>query len=486
MVVLAYIRVSTDEQAENGNSLFEQKERLTAYCRAMGWDEPIFYTDDGYSAKNTNRPDMTNLMNRIKKEQGGIVLTTKLDRLSRNLLDILKLNEYFEKFNFNYVSANEGFDTSTAAGRLVLQMLGMVAEFERERISENVRNNMISIAKNSKKVISRPCFGYDIVEGQMVTNMEEALLIRTAACELLLGKPARSVIKQWNIVENVRTKEGNEWHEKTFRELLQRETLIGEFVYNKTYKKGNKVLKRPEEEWVHIKDHHPAILDVDTFDKLQNLFKSRKSVGKHMSDDRYLLSGLVVCGHCKSKMNGKMYKNFSKKLNKENIHYKYICDGYIKKSKCFHHYIHRDDLESLIIGEVIKLSKSAPGSLEIVITKQTKSSLDIEVIKARLAKLDKKMQKQIDAYNEDLITAHDLKIATEKVEIERKELKNALLSNEETTAIKDQERLINKAKSSIDKIMLGDRIAIKQALRELVYSIEITSGSNVGISWYGD
>ncbi|MNP55051.1 hypothetical protein D3C76_1496610 [compost metagenome] len=124
--------------------------------------------------------------------------------------------------------------------------------------------------------------------------------------------------------------------------------------------------------------------------------------------------------------------------------------------------------------------------LEIVITKQTKSSLDIEAIKSRLVKLDKKMQKQIDAYNEDLITAHDLKIATEKVEIERKELKNALLSNEETAVIKDQERLINKAKSSIDKIMLGDRIAIKQAIRELVFSIEITSGSNVGISWCGD
>lgn len=92
MDFFAYIRVSTDEQVEKGNSLSEQQERIAAYCKAMGWDEPIFFIEDGYSAKNTNRPKLTEMLERIKNEpDGGIVITTKLDRLSRKLLDILKL-----------------------------------------------------------------------------------------------------------------------------------------------------------------------------------------------------------------------------------------------------------------------------------------------------------------------------------------------------------------------------------------------------------
>ncbi|MDR0269316.1 recombinase family protein [Paenibacillus sp.] len=471
MIVLAYPRVSTDEQAEKGNSLFEQQERITAYCKAMGWDDPIFFIDDGYSAKNLNRPELTKLLGRVKEEpSGGIVITTKLDRLSRKLFDILSLNEYFNKHNFNYVSATEGFDTSTPAGRLVLQMLGMVAEFERERNSERVRDNMLSLAKNSDKIITRPCFGYDVVDGQMMVNIEESLLIKHAASDLLSGKSSRNIKRLWN-ASDIKTKEGNDWHDKTFRELFQRETLIGNFVYNKTKREGTKVIQKDESEWIRIENHHEPILDKDTFQKLQELFQGRKSVGKHMSDDTYLLSGLVYCGHCKSKMNGKKNKNFSKKLNQENIHYQYLCDGYLKKSKCYHHYVKRDDIEALIIERIRELSKSAPGTLKLVVSKPTQNHLDKELIMSKLARLDKKMQKHIDAFDDDLITAHDLKNATKRVNEERESLRR-MLEESESETIKKQEVVVhNKAKSLIDNILSSDRIRSKQSIRQLIEKI---------------
>lgn len=487
MQVFGYPRVSTDEQAERGNSLSEQIERMTAYCKAMGWDEPIFFIDDGYSAKDLNRPELTRMLDRVKNDkQGGIILTTKLDRLSRKLFDILSLNEFFNKHGFNYVSATEGFDTSTPAGRLVLQMLGMVAEFERERNSERVRDNMTSIARNTTKVISRPCFGYDIINGEYVINIDESLPIIIAAQDLLSGRPARSIIKQWNLVDNIRTKEGNEWHEKTFRELFQRETLVGDFVYNRTYKKGNKVITRPQEEWVYIKDHHPAILDRETFRRLGELFQGRKKIGRHLSDDRYLLSGLVVCGHCQNKMNGKMYKNFSKKLNRENVHYKYLCDGYLKKATCYHHYVDRDSIETLIINEIKKLSESAPGTLKLVVNNTRKESIDKSTIKAKLDKLDKKMQKQIDAYNDDLISAHDLKLASERVEKERSELLSLLNASEKDSEEKQQAELAKKAKSAMPDLLSGDRLKAKQAIREFIDKIEVLEGEKISIVWLAD
>ena len=179
MKIAAYIRVSTEEQASEGNSLTEQHERLEAYCKAMGWSEPTFYEDDGYSGKDLRRPQLTQLLEDIKEYD--ILLTTKLDRLSRNLFDILNVIKHLEEHDCNYASATEGFDTSTPAGRLVLHMLGMVAEFERERISERVRDNMMSIARNTDRVISRPCYGYDIKNGVMEVNVEESLIIKKMA-----------------------------------------------------------------------------------------------------------------------------------------------------------------------------------------------------------------------------------------------------------------------------------------------------------------
>lgn len=69
MRVISYIRVSTEDQAEKGNSLTEQQERLTAYCVAMGWPPPAFIIDDGYSAKNLNRPGITEMIKRVERKR---------------------------------------------------------------------------------------------------------------------------------------------------------------------------------------------------------------------------------------------------------------------------------------------------------------------------------------------------------------------------------------------------------------------------------
>ncbi|MGZ0043444.1 recombinase family protein [Paenibacillus ottowii] len=486
MLVYAYPRVSTDEQAERGNSLIEQQERIKAYCTAMGWDDPVFYIEEGYSAKSTNRPQLTKLLEDIKaSDEGGIIITTKLDRLSRSLFDILSLVKYFDKYNFKYVSQSEGFDTSTPAGRLVLQMLGMVAEFERGRISERVRDNMRSIAKNSKRVITRPCFGYDVINGQMVINIEEALIIRRGAEALLAGKPSRTIIGSWNARE-IKTKEGNEWHSKVFRELYQRETLIGKIIYNKTYREDGQVITRDPSEWIIIEDHHEPILDEDTFEKLQALFEGRKTVGKHISNDTYLLSGLVYCGHCKSKMNGKMNRSFSKKLNKENLHYQYLCDGYLKKSKCYHHFAKRDDLEALILSRIEELSTAAPGTLQLVVSSKTESGEADEEkkkITARLEKLEKNMQKQIDAYNDDLITAHDLKLASERAKKERESLVKMLSEIDENNPSKTNSKIVKKAKKISPDISSPDRLKAKQAIRGIISEIVVTNGEDVSIVW---
>lgn len=484
MRVFAYPRVSTDDQAKEGNSLSEQQERLTAYCRAMGWDEPEWYIDDGYSAKDIRRPELTRMLDDIKASKSpGIVITTKLDRLSRNLFDILSLIKYFEKYEFNYVSSTEAFDTSTAAGRLTLQVLGMVAEFERERNSERVRDNMLSLARkiNEDKTITRPCFGYDVIDGVITVNIEEALITRRMADMAVKGAGARAIAK-WLNAEKIKTKEGNEWHDKVVREYLQRETLIGQFVYNKTYRKGSRVIKRLEEDWIVVENHHEPILDEDTFHRMCQLFQGRKTIGRYMQDDRYLLSGLIWCGHCGHKMNGKMNKNFSKRLNQQNIHYQYLCDGYLKKGICSHHYISRDVLENLVIARIKQIAEAAPGTIQVAVAAPKTTTLEKEAIQAKLDKLDHRLQKQIEAYEDDIISADDLRKAKQRVEDERKRLLQALKEAEEGTDSHAQKKVHENAKRWAAEIS-EDRLKTKHILREAIHKIEITNGENVELTW---
>lgn len=484
MWVKAYIRVSTDEQAELGNSLNEQKERLTAYCRAMDWEAPEWYIDDGYSAKDTKRPDMTRLIEDIKVSKGeGAVITTKLDRLSRNLFDILSLTRFFEKYDCKYVSATEAFDTSTAAGRLTLQVLGMVAEFERSRNSERVKENMLSLARAGDRVITRPCYGYDIINGNREINIEEAVIVRKMADLILEGHGSRYVAKKLNEM-GIKTKDGNQWHDKIVRELLQRETLIGDFVYNKTTRKNDKVVKVPEKDWVVIEGTHDPILDRDTFDKMKAIFQGRKTVGRHMKDDRYLLSGLVKCVHCGSKMNGRRNAVKSKSTGEDIVYYRYMCDGYLKKGTCFFHFVHRDDLEKMVIDRIKKIAESVPGALKLNVQKKQDKSLEKELLLSQLRKLDRRLQKQLEAYEDDLISASDLKLARQRVEEERKRISLSLEELENGESDVATKKIHDNAKRLVDIVTGDNRLKAKFAIREIVQSIGVENGENVTITWF--
>lgn len=479
MKIAGYIRVSTDEQAEKGVSLDEQRERLQSYCKAMGWPEPTIYEDEGYSAKDLRRPDLTRFLNELKIEKYTLLITTKLDRLSRRLFDILSLIDYLDKHNCSYASTSEPFDTTTPAGRMTLQMLGMVAEFERERNSERVRDNMRSIARKGEKIITRPCFGYDVKNGVMEVNLEEALIVQQMAQWALEGQGARQIAKRLNEM-GVKTKNGFEWNDRTVRELLKRETLIGEFIYNRTYRKGTRIITRPEEEWIRIEEHHDPILDKETFYSIQKIFDSRRqSASRYVDETNYLLTGLLVCSHCGGKMIGRVD---SKKTNKTYRWYRYVCNTYMKKGGCFFHHVHRDEIEKVVVERIQELATTTE-KVELTAVKSSPSRSDTEAIRERLRKLDLKAQRQIEAFEDELISAHDLKLAKERIEKERQQLLMALKEIEKANQKDDSVAVKEKALRLLEDILSDDRLKVKNAIRQIIHRIRVTNGSEINIDW---
>jgi site-specific DNA recombinase len=476
--IAAYIRVSTDEQADKGNSLKEQQERLNSYCKAMGWEEPVFYIDDGYSAKNLNRPAMQRLIEDVKKGEIKYVLTTKLDRLTRNLLDLLQVVNMFDEFKCNFVSASESFDTSTAAGRMVLHLLGVFAEFERERISERVKDNMTLLAKNTTKAITQPCYGYDVVEGQYRINELEAQYVKLMFDLAENGHGHRKIAKILN-ERGARTKRGKMWDQTNVKRLMRTETIAGIMIYNKRENKNGKIVERDRSEWIIKENNHPAIIPIERFERVREIMQSRSRAYKHADNETYLLTGLVKCKHCGRNMRGSTSRHKTK--HGDYTYYRYVCSSYILGYGCKYHAVHRDDLESTIIEQIREIAKTSTKDLHLKVTHSRTVTDEINMIKDQLSRIDKRMQKQIEAYENELISAEDLKKARERIESEREKLREQLEKLEmrkgEPVVVKDNAKLL------LEDITGVDRLKAKSAIRKLIDTIELENGELISILW---
>lgn len=478
-MIAAYIRVSTDEQADKGNSLFEQQERLDAYCKAQGWEVPTFYIDDGYSAKDLKRPQIQQLLNDVREKKVEIVITTKLDRLCRNLLDLLQTVKLLDNHNCKYVSSSESFDTSNSIGRMTLQLLGTFAEFERERISERVKDNMLSIAKNSDKVITQPCFGYELVDRQYVINEQEAECIRFMFEMAEQGHGHRMIAKMVN-ERGVTTKRNKPWDQINVKRLMNTETIAGVMVYNKRMKKNGKTVERDKMDWIIKHDNHPAIIPFEQWEHVQDIFRSRAKTNKHADSESYLLTGLVKCGHCGKNMKGSTARY--KRQNGDYTYYRYICSSYVLGYGCKHHATHRDDLEQHIFERIKRLSEGSLETLRLNVATSHSVADEIKEIESQLAKLDKRMQKQIEAYEMDLISAQDLKLARIRIDVERN---NSHEQIEQLKSKKGKESDVQEnARRLLGDILGDDRVKSKASIRKLIDSIIVKSDENIAdITW---
>lgn len=137
---VGYVRVSTEEQAREGISIGAQEERIRALAIAKGWQLVEIIRDAGYSGKNLNRPGARSVIESCRQGTTNVVVVYKVDRLTRKQKDLwYLLEEVFDANQVGFVSVTEAFDTTTAAGKAFLGMLGTFAQLERDLVSERTR-----------------------------------------------------------------------------------------------------------------------------------------------------------------------------------------------------------------------------------------------------------------------------------------------------------------------------------------------------------
>jgi len=176
---VAYVRVSTDDQAENGVSLASQEARIAAYATAMGFDVAEVVCDAGASARSLQRHGMGRVLDAIASGDIGRVVILKLDRITRSTRDLAELLDLFAKHGAALVSVSEHLDTQSASGRLAVNMLGVVAQWEREAIGERTASALAH--KRHQRVAYGPTpFGYRREGRDLLPDVAEQAALREA------------------------------------------------------------------------------------------------------------------------------------------------------------------------------------------------------------------------------------------------------------------------------------------------------------------
>jgi DNA invertase Pin-like site-specific DNA recombinase len=178
---VAYVRVSTEKQSEHGHSLEAQEAKLKAYAELYDLQLVELVVDAGVSAKTLNRPGLQKVLGMLKDGKAEAVLVLNLSRLTRSVRDLGELVEtYFGTGKSALLSVSEQIDTRSAAGRLVLNVLASVSQWEREAIGERTRGVLQHMKAEGRRVGGKVRYGFEDVDGKLVPVESEQRVIRTA------------------------------------------------------------------------------------------------------------------------------------------------------------------------------------------------------------------------------------------------------------------------------------------------------------------
>ena len=229
-----YLRVSTEDQAKEGFSLPEQKERLEALCKFKGYKIYDYYTDAGISAKTGNhRPEFDRLIDDAKNKKINTIIALKLDRLSRSIYDWENLLKTSEKYGFDLVCANDDINTTNANGKMVTRIMMSVSQNEIERTSERTKVGMAGAIK--KGHIPAVCpIGYKRVDKKLVPDpLTKDIVIRIF--NLYFEGNSYSTIA--NVFNKEKVLDKTNWRDVRILKILSNEIYKGDYVSGKTLNK---------------------------------------------------------------------------------------------------------------------------------------------------------------------------------------------------------------------------------------------------------
>ena len=425
--VAIYTRVSTNEQYEEGFSLEEQDRIGIKYCSDNGYEVFKIYSDKGISGKSiSGRPAMKEMLKDAEEKKFDMVITWKINRVARNMLDLLKIVDLLDKNDIAFKSYSENFETETPMGKFSLQMMGAVGELERGTIAQNVKMGMMARAREGRWN-GGIVFGYDVKEREnstnkkrrdteLIINEKEAEVIKTIFTMYSEGNGYKAITNYINKF-GYTTKKGKPFSVGSIKDILMNPIYIGKIRYNVRPNWSEKRRRNKNSNPLIVDGIHKSIIDEELWDKVQKLMESTKGKPSRIYDGEFPLTGILRCPVCGAGMAISRSTKARKDGTKHRIEY-YCCGAWKNKGTavCNSNLIRVNDANEYVFGKLSELLSNDKLVKEIVknINSTRKAMVDpskdeLEKIAKELDKIESKKKKMLEAYEEDLIGKKDFK-----------------------------------------------------------------------------
>ena len=453
-IAALYARVSSAKQQLN-ETIASQVAAIEEYARQNDYQisPHHVYKDDGFSGARLDRPALDRLRDAVAQGEVEAVLILSPDRLARQFAYQYIVVEEFERAGCSIVFTSHNFGSSPA-DRMLREMTGVFAEYERAMITERGRRGRLYHARQGQIWMKEGPYGYTYVPrtgdcpGKLVVNEAEAEIVRMIFRLLVDEQLSAYQINERLYESGIRTRHGKErWSSGTIINLMRNPVYTGVFHYNKkqyvpakrknmpgngpTRKHNSSRVIRPQEEWIPVKV--PAIIDQETWERArEQLQRNKERAPRNNKKFEYLLKGLLVCGCCQLRMHGHAG------IPATRIR-RYLCshkESHHAGPKCPNRTVQAEMIEDLVWQSVSELLRNPQVLIEQYNQRQdsdygTPEQQEQQRLKRRLAGLKRESKRLVDAYQSGVIELDDLKDRRDRVAEECRRLEDRLNSLEQ-------------------------------------------------------
>ncbi len=366
-----YIRVSTDEQALHGLSLEAQQAALEKWAHENSCKIVGTYIDGGKTARKSlkSRTELMRLLSDVEADKIDLIIFTKLDRWFRNIKDYYKVQEILENHNVNWKTIFENYDTSTANGRLHINIMLSIAQDEADRTSERIKAVFANkIARGEATTASLP-IGYKLVDKHVVVDEEHAQIAVDLFEHYYIHQNQRATGRAITDAHNVHLSPATIKH------------MLTNTLYKGVYRGINNFCE--------------PLIDAAKFDEIQTILES-KNIKQTPTEYDFIFTGLLICKECGSNM----YGNAQRRVFSGGIHGWYVCYR-CNKNHNFKTCPHNKVMNERKIEEY--LLKNIENEISRYICNFEASKAKKKVPKINKQEIKRKLERLKDLYVNDLI-----------------------------------------------------------------------------------
>ena len=366
-ITALYCRLSLEDALEGeSNSISNQKRILSAYAKEHHFLNPVFFVDDGYSGTDFDRPGFQEMLDEIEADHVAVVLTKDLSRLGRNsTMTGMFINITFAKHNVRYIAINDNFDTQNqnSVDNDFAGIRMWFNEFYARDTSRKIRAVNKAKGERGEHLTTNVPYGYrkDPEDPKKwIVDEEAAQVVRHIFDLCMEGRGPMQIAKQLKEEQilnptaykhkegintpNHETADPYHWNTNTVVHILERQEYTGCTVNFKTFTNSildKKQRETPEENRAVFYNTHPPIVDLEVFDKVQEIRQQRHRRTK--TGKSHMFSGLVFCADCKAKMRYCTTSYFEERQDH------FVCANYRSNTgTCSAHFIRAVVLEQLV------------------------------------------------------------------------------------------------------------------------------------------